>query len=500
MSGWCPRPGPQTGGSGYLSRRRRRSACRRSGHRTARTRWPPGAAAVRGRGRRPAGRRRRSSWLRGSAVSPVHDSVGPTGHPGPSAPLLTSPANPASPLRWPRAIAMDARPVPRPGIHIRALGQPRRASDDQGDQVGGDLGRVDHRVERDHLDMALAELVLGLVLPRALLVGLQGGVVLRPVADDRDHEDPLGGGLLQDRLEVHPVIGLAVGEHDDFHDRLLVGVAVAELLVVVRERRLPGGHDVGPATPGDGVEPALQIRGVRVADLDVLVGEPVRHQAAALVAAARLLGRGLGVLGLQGPHETVQRADDDGPAAALVWPVRAVLVGVAPVHAGRQVEQEDGLLLAVGRDGRPDLAARSPARAAGLLASAWLRGFAELRDSAGMRDSAWLRESAELAWLRESAGPRREWLSHCASPSMSPVQNPGHNGPNLARSNAWNVLTRVFLTDCSAASVRRPRAPGTKGRPSSATCPGYRRCAPPAGFEPALTAPEGARNQGSDLH
>ncbi len=80
----------------------------------------------------------------------------------------------------------------------------------------------------------------------------------------------------------------------------------------------------------------------------MLVGEPVRHQAAALVAAARLLGRGLAVLSLERAHETVQRSNDDGPAAARVRKVSAVLVGRAPVHAGRQVKQEDGLLLAVG--------------------------------------------------------------------------------------------------------------------------------------------------------
>ena len=236
-----------------------------------------------------------------------------------------------------------------------------------------------------------------------------------PCADDRDHEDPLGGGLFQDRLELHPVVGLAVGEHEDLHDGLLVGVAVAELLVVVGERRLPGRHDVGPAAPLYGVEPALQVRRVQVADFDVPVGEPVRHEAAALVAALRLLGRRLGVLVLQGTHETGQRADGDGPAAVLVGPVGAVLVGGAPVHAGRQVEQEDGFLLAVGRDGRPDLAARSPVRPAGLLAFTWLRESAELRDSAGMRDSAWLWHSAVLIWLRESAAPRRERFSHCAS-------------------------------------------------------------------------------------
>src|SRR6202011_71853 len=110
-------------------------------------------------------------------------------------------------------------------------------------------------------------------------------------------------------------------------------------------------------------------------------GELVRHDAAALVAALRLLGRRLGVLVLQGPHEAVECADDDGPAAARIRVVGPVLVGGAPVHAGRQVEQEDGLLLAVGRDGRPDLAARSPVRSAGLLTLTWLRGSAELRDS-----------------------------------------------------------------------------------------------------------------------
>ena len=153
----------------------------------------------------------------------------------------------------------------------------------------------------------------------------------------------------------------------------------------------------------------------------MLVGEPVRHEAAALVAAARLLGRGLGVLVLQRAHQTVQRPDDDGPAAARVRVVAAVLVGGAPVHAGRQVKQEDGLLRAVGRDGRADLAARGPVRPAGLLACTWLRGSAELRDSAGVRDSALLRhsaglrQSAVLLWLRESATPGRERFGHGAS-------------------------------------------------------------------------------------
>jgi len=53
---------------------------------------------------------------------------------------------------------------------------------------------------------------------------------------DRDNEDPLGGRLLQDGLKLHPVVGLAVGDDDYLHDRLLVGVSVAELLVVVSER------------------------------------------------------------------------------------------------------------------------------------------------------------------------------------------------------------------------------------------------------------------------
>src|SRR5262249_39195130 len=95
-------------------------------------------------------------------------------------------------------------------------------------------------------------------------------------------------------------------------------------------------------------------------DLDVPVGEPVRHQAAELVAAARLLGRGLAVLVLQRAHETVQRPDDDGPAAVRVRVVAAVLVGGAPVHAGGQVEQEDGLLLAVGAPPRRVAAGRGP--------------------------------------------------------------------------------------------------------------------------------------------
>ena len=153
----------------------------------------------------------------------------------------------------------------------------------------------------------------------------------------------------------------------------------------------------------------------------MLVGEPVRHQAAALVAAARLLGRGLGVLGLQRAHETVQRPDDDGPAAARVRVVAAVLVGGAPVHAGRQVKQEDGLLRAVGRDGLPISPRGVRFGPPVSCARGWLRGFAELRDSAGMRDSAWLwhsaglRQSAVLIWLRESAAPGRERFSHRAS-------------------------------------------------------------------------------------
>lgn len=190
------------------------------------------------------------------------------------------------------------------------------------------------------------------------------GVVLAAVAHDRDHEHALGGSFLQDGLEFPPVVGLAVGDHEGEHDRLLVGIPVAELLVVVRQRRLPGRHDVGLAAPFDLAEPAPQVAGVEVADLDMPVAEPVCHQPPELVTAAGLLGGGLAVLPLQHPDQAMQRLDHDGPPAAGIGPFGPVLIGGTPVHAGRQVQQEHRFLLAVGRDGRPDLTTRSAVRAA----------------------------------------------------------------------------------------------------------------------------------------
>src|SRR5271166_3085689 len=56
------------------------------------------------------------------------------------------------------------------------------------------------------------------------------------------------------------------------------------------------------------------------------------------VTAAGLLGSCLAVLLLQDTDETVQGLDNDGPAAACIGPLGAVLVSGAPVHAGREVQ------------------------------------------------------------------------------------------------------------------------------------------------------------------
>src|SRR5262249_52993466 len=97
---------------------------------------------------------------------------------------------------------------------------------------------------------------------------------------------------------------------------------------------LPGGHDVRLTAPFDLVQPAFQVAGVEVTDLDVVVGEPMGHQAPQFVTAAGLLGHRLAVLPLHDTDETVQGLDHDRPAAAGIGPFRAVLVSGAPVHAG----------------------------------------------------------------------------------------------------------------------------------------------------------------------
>src|SRR5258707_776437 len=84
-------------------------------------------------------------------------------------------------------------------------------------------------------------------------------------------------------------------------------VPVAELLVVVGERGLPGGHDVRFAAPVDLVEPAFHVAAVEVADLNVPGAEPVGHQAPSFVTTVGLLISCLAVLLLQDTDQTVQR-------------------------------------------------------------------------------------------------------------------------------------------------------------------------------------------------
>jgi hypothetical protein len=80
--------------------------------------------------------------------------------------------------------------------------------------------------------------------------------------------------------------------------------------------RLPGGHDVRLAAPFDLVEPTLHVAGVEVADLDMAVGEPVRHQPAAFVTAV-----GLRLSGFRGhvPDHRVRVAAHGVQLGVGVW-------------------------------------------------------------------------------------------------------------------------------------------------------------------------------------